>query len=92
MEDDASPMSKAHEAPRCTARSKRTGERCKGPAVTGWAVCRFHGSGGGHPPGKAHPSWRHGMRSREWVEERRRLNDLVREVREIERLVWAGQS
>ena len=74
-------------APRCTAKSKRTGERCKGPAVTGWRVCRFHGAGGGHPPGKDHPSWRHGMRSQEWIEVRREINELVHETREIERML-----
>ena len=28
----------------CTAHSKRTGERCKNPAVTGFRVCRHHGA------------------------------------------------
>ena len=75
---DENPMSAANAAPRCTARSKRTGERCGGPAVSGWSVCRFHGAGGGHPAGKDHPSWKHGMRSREWINERKLLNELVR--------------
>jgi hypothetical protein len=87
MKHDDNPMSKAHAAPRCTATSKRTGERCKGPAVTGWRVCRCHGAGGGHPAGKDHPSWRHGMRSREWTDTRAEINELVREAREIERLI-----
>jgi hypothetical protein len=87
MKHDNNPMSAANAAPRCSAKSKRTGERCKGPAVTGWRVCRFHGAGGGHPPGKDHPSWRHGMRSQEWIEARREINDLVRETREIERML-----
>jgi hypothetical protein len=85
--DDDDPMYAANAAPRCTATSKRTGKRCKAPAVTGWSVCRFHGAGGGHPAGKDHPSWRHGMRSQEWIEERRFFNDLIRETREIERLI-----
>lgn len=84
MKDDDNPMSKAHAAPRCTALSKRTGERCNGPAVTGWRVCRFHGAGGGHPPGQAHPSWQHGMRARAWIEERRLINELARDAAEIE--------
>lgn len=78
MKDDDNPMSKAHAAPRCTATSKRTGVRCKGPAVRGWRVCRFHGAGGGHGPGKANPAYRHGMRTREAVELRKAINDLVR--------------
>src|SRR5262249_47688622 len=28
-------------APRCTARSKRSGQRCRAPAVRGWRVCRM---------------------------------------------------
>ena len=87
MNDDDNPMSKAHAAPRCTATSKRSGERCKGPAVKGWHVCRFHGARGGHRPGKGHPSFRHGMRAQEWINERRMLTELVREAREIERLI-----
>ena len=87
MNDDDNPMRKAHAAPRCAAHSKRTGEPCNGPAVTGWRVCRLHGAGGGHPPGSAHPSWRHGMRSREWIEARREINELIRETRGIERMI-----
>jgi hypothetical protein len=33
------PMHKAHAAPRCKARSKRTGQPCRAPAVRGWKVC-----------------------------------------------------
>jgi hypothetical protein len=55
MKDDDNPMNAANAAPKCTAKSKRTGKRCKGPAVTGWRVCRFHGAGGGHPAGKDRP-------------------------------------
>ena len=87
MKSDDNPMSKAHAAPRCTATSKRTGQRCKGPAVRGWTVCRFHGAGGGHPPGKDHPSWKHGMRAQDWIEVRKAINDMVRAEREIERLI-----
>lgn len=41
----------------CTAKAKRTGERCKRWAVTGYTVCQVHGAGspfkgrpGGRPP------------------------------------------
>lgn len=29
----------------CTAKSKRSGERCKGPAIPGATVCHTHGGG-----------------------------------------------
>ncbi len=40
---------------RCKAKNKKTGERCKNPAVKGYAVCRVHGANhknrGGAPKG-----------------------------------------
>ena len=54
------PMQSAHNAPRCTAKSKRSGKRCKAPAVRGWTVCRMHGAGGGAPKGKANGNYVHG--------------------------------
>lgn len=48
------------DAPRCTARSKRSGEPCRNPAVRGWTVCRFHGAGGGAPRGPAHGAFNTG--------------------------------
>lgn len=36
--------------PRCIARSKQTGMRCRNSPKPGWKVCRFHGAGGGRPP------------------------------------------
>jgi hypothetical protein len=50
-------------APRCTATSKRTRQRCKAPAVRGYNVCRFHGARGGAPKGKANGAWKHGYYS-----------------------------
>ncbi len=39
----------------CKAKNKRTGERCKNPAMKGYAVCRLHGANpnnhGGAPKG-----------------------------------------
>lgn len=87
MKDDDNPMSRAHEAPRCRAHSRRTGEPCHAPAVSGWRVCRHHGAGGGHKAGPTHPSWRHGMRSREWQAMRRATAELIRDARRIEALI-----
>jgi len=59
------PVQRLRNAPRCHAKAKRTGERCKCPAVRGWRVCRVHGAGGGHKAGPSHPQWKHGGRSSE---------------------------
>ena len=46
------PMHRCNAAPRCRAKSKRTGLPCRSPAVKGDRVCRMHGAGGGAPQGK----------------------------------------
>jgi hypothetical protein len=80
--DDANPMQSAHASPRCKARSKRTGQPCRGPAVKGWTVCRMHGAGGGAPRGPSHGNYRHGCRSIEAQESRKMVNALARLIRE----------
>ncbi len=87
MKDAINPMERAHNAPRCTAKSKRTGLPCKNPAVRGWNVCRMHGAGGGHGIGKANPAYKHGMRSREAQEMRKAINQHARAARELEKLI-----
>jgi hypothetical protein len=76
---DANPNDPVHRlrsAPRCRAKAKSTGERCKCPAVRGWRVCRVHGARGGHAAGPRHPQWKHGGRSQEVVQAKA-LNRLV---------------
>lgn len=51
----------------CTARSKRTGERCKQPKAEGYQVCRWHGAGGGPPPGNKN-ALKHGGREHIWFD------------------------
>ena len=65
-------------APRCSATSKRTGNACQAPAVRGWAVCRFHGAGGGAPNGVQNGNYKHGLYTKEAVEERREIRELLR--------------
>ncbi len=65
-------------APRCVATSKRTRKPCQAPAVRGWAVCRFHGAGGGAPRGAQNGNYKHGLYMKEAVEERRALSALLR--------------
>lgn len=80
-------MEKAHAAPRCTARSKRTGKPCKNPAVKGWTVCRLHGAGGGHKAGPTHPSWKHGGRSKAAMAARKQANELARQAKVLAAMV-----
>jgi hypothetical protein len=68
-------------APRCSATSKRTRERCKAPAARGWAVSRFHGSRGGGPRGRRNGMFKHGLYTKEAVKERRLLRELLRQSR-----------
>lgn len=84
MKDDDNPINpvdRLRDAPRCSAKAKRTGEPCRCPAVKGWIVCRVHGARGGAPRGPANGMWRHGGRSLEVIELRRLSNELARFAR-----------
>ena len=70
-------------APRCTARSKRSGQRCKGPAVVGWTVCRMHGARSGGPAGEQNGRWRHGLRSATHRARMRHVRTLLAEVSDV---------
>lgn len=72
-----------HLSKRCKAKSKRSGVKCKNGAVTGWEVCRMHGARGGAPEGKAHGQYRHGLKTKKAVSDRRELRDLIRAVRAV---------
>ena len=52
----------------------------RNPSKQGWAVCRVHGAGGGAPRGKAHPNYKHGMRTREWVEMRKVISEICKPI------------
>jgi hypothetical protein len=70
------PMHRCNAAPRCRARSKRTGQPCKSPAVRGFRVCRMHGARGGAPEGKRNGNYRHGSRTKKMAELRRLINSI----------------
>lgn len=70
-------IAKAHAAPRCAAKSKRTGVGCKAPAERGKRVCRFHGARGGAPKGEAHGMYRHGRFTCEAIARKRTLSLLL---------------
>ncbi len=67
----------------CTATSKRTGRRCRAPAVKGWTVCRFHGARSNPPTGPSHGRYRHGCYTKEEKEMRREVRELLRESRAL---------
>ena len=75
------PMQSAHEAPRCSAKSKRTGKRCRAPAVRGYRVCRMHGARGGALIGEQNGNYRHGARTKEAIHAGSYVNLLSRLAR-----------
>ncbi|TPJ97431.1 hypothetical protein FJ872_32145 [Mesorhizobium sp. B2-5-9] len=71
------PMQSAHASPRCSAKSKRSGQDCRSPAVKGWRVCRMHGARGGAPRGERHGQYKHGAYTCEVIAGRRALAALL---------------
>lgn len=87
MKTDTNPMylvDLMNAAPRCTATSKRSGSRCKAPAVRGWSVCRFHGAGGGAPAGEENGQYKHGGRTHEAQAIRKLASVLQRLSQEVD--------
>jgi hypothetical protein len=70
-------------APRCSARSKRSGQRCRAPAVRGWSVCRCHGARGGAPEGTANGRYQHGNRTKVAIAIRRDVAGLLRSCKSL---------
>jgi len=80
---EINPLHLARAAPRCCARSKRTGEPCRAPAVRGCRVCRMHGAGGGAPTGRGNGRFVSGRYTREAIGFRRLVAVLAREARMV---------
>jgi hypothetical protein len=68
---------------RCGART-RAGTPCRSPAVRGGMRCRMHGGGAasGALPGNTN-ALSHGLHTRDAVEERRQVQDLMRRSRRL---------
>ena len=68
---------------RCGAKT-RSGKPCRSPAVTGKKRCRMHGGapGSGAPKGNKN-ALKHGMYTREAIEERRQLRQFMREAKKF---------
>jgi glucans biosynthesis protein len=73
-------------SPRCRAKSKRSGQPCKAPAVNGYRVCRMHGARGGAPSGKKNGAYKHGARSAEAIALMRRANMWGRLLKRLPRV------
>jgi hypothetical protein len=77
---------KANTAPRCGARSKRTGKPCRAPAMPN-GRCKFHGgksTGPRTPEGlerSRRARWKHGHFSREAKAERSRVRAAILALR-----------
>jgi len=79
-------VSRLNAAPRCLARSKRSGQRCRGPAVNGKRTCRMHGGlGSGAPAGKSNGRYRHGSYTKEAIYLMRDLNLMARLLKRLPR-------
>ena len=76
----------------CTARSKRSGSRCKNPAVVWWGfaptVCRMHGARkvSTVQKGQDHGAWKHGQ---ETLEAKAKRSKRLAELRDIEFQMFA---
>lgn len=75
---------------RCHAKAKRTGERCGAPAAYGGKVCYVHGARKTTVSGEHHPNWKHGRRSKEGIERKRRSRADVRFLNMCVRLITRG--
>jgi uncharacterized protein YjcR len=70
-------------SPRCGAKT-RCGGACRSPAVRGKKRCRMHGGAQGSGAPKANQNARkHGLFTREAIEERRRIGALIGEVQKL---------
>jgi hypothetical protein len=86
-----SPTDRLNAAPRCHATSKRTGNQCRGPAVNGWRVCRFHGARGGAPRGPANGAYASGLYTREALAARKHVTRLLKRATKLADAVAEGE-
>ena len=89
MKAEANPMKRStgepstlRDAPRCGAKN-RSGNPCDRPAAKGKRRCRLHGGapGSGAPSGVRNGAYRHGLYTREAVQEARVLRAFIRDCR-----------
>ena len=77
------------ECRQCNAKSKRTKQQCRAPAIKGKTKCRFHGgrsTGPRTPEGKARVAAAHTIHGRETRQKRLDTSYKLAELHELERL------
>lgn len=77
----------------CTARSKRSGQLCKAPAVSGFNVCRMHGARGGvkTEEGRARTAAANTIHGRETRQIRAERSKILKQLRQLEDIGhWLG--
>jgi hypothetical protein len=77
------------ECRQCNAKSKRTQQRCKAPAIKGKTKCRFHGgrsTGAKTAEGKARVAAAHTIHGRETRQKRRDTSYKLAELYQLEEL------
>lgn len=72
---------------KCTAKSKRSGERCRNYPLKGYSVCRFHGARGGSKTSEgrrkqSEANIKHGLYTSEAIKERRAFSKALKEHRD----------
>lgn len=72
----------------CTAGSKRSGQRCKAPAVSGFNVCRMHGARGGvkTEEGRAKLAYVNTVHGRETRQIRAERSKVMKQLRQLEHI------
>ena len=75
-------------APRCSATSKRSGMKCRAPAMRGRSTCYVHGGKSTGPRSKTglersrFSRWKHGRYSQEEVQRRRLMKKIRRQLKQ----------
>jgi glucans biosynthesis protein len=82
LQQSAEPV-QLRSAPRCGAKSRRTGKPCQAPKVHGRPRCRMHGCGrgSGGPKGERNGNYKHGLCTQEAAAEMQQARRLMREAK-----------
>ena len=69
--------------PRCRAKAKSSGNRCKNPAMKGKRVCYLHGGKSPGAPKGNKNAFKHGQFSRSALFERQLVRSLINQTNEL---------